>query len=627
MITKLKDHAIKGFGIGFLSGGMFGLYAAFATIDYNDMFLYMKSAFLVAFYLMAIYGICVALIGSIVSILVYLISKKTPVVTFILLYIAVVAYGSIKLWEYTAYDQWRMIGTAIRPPGFLGFLAILMVAGVAYFNYSSIKRRLKINTNGKVFTGCIVLALTVYYILHVLIVSFFLEAAEPPEIKIAKTRTKVMLIGLDSINFDCIDPLLKEGRLPNIQYLMKNGSYGKLKSIRPMASPVLWTSMVTGKNYYKQGINFFLQNVYYVPTLDKPILIPRGFGIHDIVKLFKIYKEEHTPIGKWRKVKAIWNILSEHKKTVGLVGYWCTWPAEEVNGFIVSDRFHFGGSFSSQKAEGLKLAKENTGETVPDLTYPTGLYKDIIGMRIHPSSLSPDTAKRFMNVDIDPSTYTINTDDKVSEIMMAYSQDESYARVGLELYNRYNPDFFSVYAEGPDVAGHLFWDAHEPDNPVFGGGVTEDNINKFGNTINAYYEYVDEILGRYLKVMDKDAILIVCSDHGMGANPVVDQYPPGTHRIDGSIFLMGNGVKKKNEIDNASIMDITPTILYFLGLPVAKDMDGNILTQVAEDDFLTKHPVRYIKTYEWGRGRGRGSEAAPHDDELKGKFKSLGYIQ
>ena len=44
-----------------------------------------------------------------------------------------------------------------------------------------------------------------------------------------------------------------------------------------------------------------------------------------------------------RKVKALWNIASEKDKKVAVVGYWPTWPPEEINGSMVSDHtaYHF----------------------------------------------------------------------------------------------------------------------------------------------------------------------------------------------------------------------------------------------------------------------------------------------
>ena len=51
---------------------------------------------------------------------------------------------------------------------------------------------------------------------------------------------KVLLIGIDAATWDVLMPLVKQGKVPNIARLMKEGVYGELESIEPMMSPVVW---------------------------------------------------------------------------------------------------------------------------------------------------------------------------------------------------------------------------------------------------------------------------------------------------------------------------------------------------------------------------------------------------
>ena len=51
-------------------------------------------------------------------------------------------------------------------------------------------------------------------------------------------------------------------------------------------------------------------------------------------------------------------------------------------------------------------------------------------------------------------------------------------------------------------------------------------------------------------------------------------------------------------VQGASVLDIAPTILYLMGLPVARDMEGRVLTEILDDDFARAHPVTFVPSYE-----------------------------
>ncbi len=64
---------------------------------------------------------------------------------------------------------------------------------------------------------------------------------------------KVLLVGWDGADWKIIHPLLDAGKMPNLTALIENGVMGNLSSLRPELSPMLWTSIATGKRPYKHG--------------------------------------------------------------------------------------------------------------------------------------------------------------------------------------------------------------------------------------------------------------------------------------------------------------------------------------------------------------------------------------
>ena len=103
--------------------------------------------------------------------------------------------------------------------------------------------------------------------------------------------SKVLLIGWDAADWKVIHPLMDAGKMPALKKLVESGVMGKMATLDPPLSPMLWTSIATGKRPYKHGIHGFTE-----PTPDGKALRP-------------IYSTN-------RKCEAIWNILSyKHKKT------------------------------------------------------------------------------------------------------------------------------------------------------------------------------------------------------------------------------------------------------------------------------------------------------------------------
>src|SRR5262249_25153634 len=146
----------------------------------------------------------------------------------------------------------------------------------------------------------------------------------------------------------------------------------------------------------------------------------------------------------------------------------------------------------------------------------------------------------------------------------------------------YDPPFFATYYRGLDVVGHTFFRFARPESF---GDVRPEERRRYGHTMDAYAAFLGQAVGDLALGVRADEVLIVVSAYGMDPLPawrrawesvVGDPWASGTHADapDGVILAMGDGIRPGAVLRTASVLDLAPTILYLMGLPVARDMDG-----------------------------------------------------
>jgi predicted AlkP superfamily phosphohydrolase/phosphomutase len=219
----------------------------------------------------------------------------------------------------------------------------------------------------------------------------------------------------------------------------------------------------------------------------------------------------------------------------------------------------------------------------------------------------------------------------VQTVRTIYASDETIRNVSNHLLaTREQPDFFAVYFLGVDRASHRFWGPMRPWSVSM--RMDDEVIEAFKNVVPAYYERVDELIGEVLDAVDENSVIIVCSDHGFrGPLRTKEGMQLGIkmHRDIGILAAKGPGIRKGATLTNASVLDLTPTILALLGEPVGRDMDGFVLTELIEEDILAENPVEYIDTYEKEEQPEDSDEPIESDldDAIREELRSLGYIE
>lgn len=403
----------------------------------------------------------------------------------------------------------------------------------------------------------------------------------------------VSVIGIDGATWKVIDPLLARGKVPNLARLIERGVRTPLHSQAPLLSPAVWTTLATGVSRKVHGIRNFTKHGRLISSLD-------------------------------RQVPSLWSIASSSGKRAAVIGWWGTYPAEEIHGAIISER-------------ALKIREQSLHDLFSDI----GIHQPDDKLLV-----SPPSALAMMRPLLDrvPTTpkgspgYRFAIDDMTTE-------DTAVAQGLLELRKKMGPfDLEMILMRGVDVISHFYWKFHEPDSPAY----TEEErprpreVKQFGSVIDDYYSFVDGLVGDVVSP-EPNHVTIILSDHGFeagsrpqrGGGSLVSGKHESSAAMDGILIAAGGPFRTGATLEKASILDITPTVLYLLGQPVAKYMEGTVLTSAIRPDWLDSHPVRKTERYPGppvllaGMEAGKGEEntGSSVDDAVLEQLRALGYIE
>ena len=404
----------------------------------------------------------------------------------------------------------------------------------------------------------------------------------------------IAIVAWDGADWEIINDLIERGELPHLAALIDEGSSGILHTFEPTLSPLVWTSIATGKEPPEHGILDFL-------TLEG--------------RAGNIVPTTSTK----RRVKAVWNILTDYEIRSGFVGWLVTFPAERVEGYMVSDRVSI-----------LSFAQgEKTPVTPPDgKTYPPRLYDEIEPLVLRPEEISDETVRETFALPSLPDPETLRY------LRGTIAQTETYRRIALRLLEQRDVDLFAVYFEGIDAISHLFIRYTRPLLP----GMREEDARRYGHLIERIYLYMDEILGEIVARLPAEATIYVLSDHGFRTGEdripfedsvMKDQYASDWHRDNGIVIVRGPGVRRGHVIDEASVFDILPTILTQLELPVGDDMPGRALDDLWERERRPRAPTSLVTHDEPGwRSEVQQEPRVLSEEErrVREKLEALGYI-
>jgi tetratricopeptide (TPR) repeat protein len=378
---------------------------------------------------------------------------------------------------------------------------------------------------------------------------------------------RVLLLGWDAADWKIIHPLVEAGKMPVLQRLLEHGISGRISTLQPALSPILWNSIATGKRADKHGILGFLE-----PT-------PDGKAVRPVSSTS-------------RRAKALWNILSQQGLRSHVVNWFASHPAESVNGIIFSNRLTSDA-----------IGQDGDLVPLPSLAVHPPELRDVAeDLRVHPSEIRAKQLALFFDRE---KSLPDREDPRLSMLVRTLAQCCSTHNAATWLAARDDWDLLAIYHDAIDHIGHMFIEYHAPAMTH----VNAEDAACWGEVVNGMYRFHDLMLGSLLKIAGPDTSIVLLSDHGFYSDhlrPAVLEHfrdpakkfgpemnPVSWHRPHGIFVAAGKSIKHDELIHGASLLDVAPTVLILLGQPVADDMDGRALTRILIDPVEPDHIASY----------------------------------
>ncbi len=285
----------------------------------------------------------------------------------------------------------------------------------------------------------------------------------------------LLVLGIDAMDYTVTNDLLENDQLPHIRKLIENGVSGPFESEEPSFSPILWTTIASG----------------------------RGREIHGIDGFYNT--SEHV------QVPRIWDILQDEGWSIGIYRWLVTWPPNEnVNGFSIPDI----------------LSRDN--QAIPPEYGIVNDFRDLIkGQMLHGERKVPlreiaGYAWAIIRLGVRGSTLlsigktamthpiALFNDASYRYILMRRTEMEVNCDLFLQLLRRYQPEFAVFYDNSIDMVGHRYWKNRDLNQEP----VSNKRSKDYSSAVPLIYKWTDDVVGRVINEISPSCHIAIISDHG-----------------------------------------------------------------------------------------------------------------
>lgn len=388
---------------------------------------------------------------------------------------------------------------------------------------------------------------------------------------------RVRILMIDGASRGFILQRANAGQLPNFGKLIDRGAIIDLATLRPTQAEPVWTAAATGKYPPKNGTRSEYLFMVGPNDPDAVDLLPDYCFSQALLYQGFVRAEPLTALA--RKARPMWDILADYNVPSGIVNWPLTRPAAAPLGFLISEYFDEVASSPVRSGEtraGDPLTAVDVARQVFD-RWQQVPWQEVLS----PAALS---------------------DSRWSSLRRP-RWDRAYAESLNELMNFFAPRLTTLRFEGVDEIAHAYLREAEPQ--AFGGVRRTESEPPL---LDRYYAYLDAQIERAIAQTQPGDLLLVVSGYGMERTSIGkrllsrligESEATGSHEAAPDGFLLAYGAHvATGEFRRGSIVDLAPTVLYYMGIPIGRDMDGFARTDMFRSTFTRDHPVTYTLTHE-----------------------------
>jgi predicted AlkP superfamily phosphohydrolase/phosphomutase len=392
----------------------------------------------------------------------------------------------------------------------------------------------------------------------------------------APAPPRVRLLLLDGASMRFIRQRVAAGQLPNVANLLDRGATIDLATLKPTQAEPVWSAVATGKYPPHNGVRSGIRRI--LPDDVNPVDLLPDYCFAQALVVQSFVREEDFTASASLRARAMWEILADYDLAAGVVNWPLTYPARAENGYVISDQFDEGESYP------LRLAQAGAPTTA--------------------NAIARDTFDYWRALPWEEVMPPISVEETEPLGLQRARWDRAYSAAAEELAWEFPTQLTALRFEGLDVFGHSSLRDAEPE--LFGQIGRGDPHRSL---LDRSYAFVDREIGHLMESLAPGDLLLVVSGFGMDRETLIKQLVarargepdrPGSHdrAPDGFLIAFGVNVQPNRSILRGSIVDVAPTVLYYLGLPVGRDMDGFARVDLFRDSYIVEHPVTYIATHE-----------------------------
>jgi hypothetical protein len=405
-----------------------------------------------------------------------------------------------------------------------------------------------------------------------------------PNLAVVSPGLRVRIIAIDGLDPSAVRTLIPTGQIPNLSRMLEGGSI--LIPAGEIRDPARdWTTIATGQPADVHGVQGLetrrVAGLQGSVTAHEAGVLRALRGATDMLRLTR----PSTASGAELRSKTMWEVAADAGLRSAVVNWWATWPASATgpnSPIVLSDR--------------ATLRLERGGALDGEIA-PAALYDRLRAEWPAITREAHEVLTGFMPA---------SDEEHVSAVLRRAAEVDALQVVMATRVQSGSVDLVALYLPGLDIAQHALLGS--------GAAASPSALQSRLEGVRSYYVYLDHLLKDAL-VPARDELVLLFAQ-------------PGRLETINLGLLAARGAAASTGLSgNARPVDIAPTVLHALGLPVSREVAGTPILGLFSAEFARRFPVRGIDSYGRRASPSGVRDGQPLDQEMIERLRSLGYVR